>query len=290
MRLENYQLFAQLCESYIEEASTSLDMVKGHPGAQEVIQRLHTQMGLSHDQQYGPVAKISWSELKDSYRGSWVLIKGDKGTGAIKANGRDYEAVASAGGETTAFRDGRGGNVVDFLKGKIGGLRSFYVGKNTNAVKDKQTKRQGQKANVGPSAVNQGTLVKKFRPLWVKAMTAATADIKGHISNQIKNDAFEKAKRKLTQLEQLQNALSALERGDTEDVPSFVNKAVQDSILMAAAHYYPDETGEIRRSYGSGNTSTHDAGPQKLLADISQGDTSKLGTILAFFKRNLISG
>ena len=288
MRLENYQLFAQLCESYIEEASTSLDMVKGHPGAQEVIQQLHTQMGLSHDQQYGPVAKISWSELKDSYRGSWVLIKGDKGTGAIKANGRDYEAVASAGGESTAFRDGRGGNVIDFLKGKIGGLRSFYVGKNSNAVQDKKKQRAGQKANTGPTAVTQSTLVKKFRPLWVKAMTAAVADIKGHISNQIKNDAFEKAKRKLTQLEQLQNALDSVQRDD--DVPGFINKAVQDSILMAAAHYYPDETGEIRRSYGSGNTSTNEAGPQKLLADISQGDTSKLGTILAFFKRNLISG
>lgn len=289
MRLENYQLFAQLCESYLVEASTSLDMVKGHPGAQEVIQRLHSQMGLSHDQQYSPVAKIAWSELKDSYRGSWVLIRGDKGTGAIKSNGRDYEAVASVGGEATAFRDGRGGNVVDFLKGQIGGLRKFYVGKNTTAVSDKVKKRAGYKANVGPSAVTQGTLVKKFRPLWVKAMTAATADIKGHISNQIKNDAFEKAKRKLTQLEQLQNALASLERGDVEDVPNFVNKAVQDSILMAAAHYYPEETGEIRKSY-NGSSSTHEAGPNKLLTDISQGDTSKLGTILAFFKRNLISG
>ena len=291
MRLETHQLFAQLCEALLVEASTSLDMVKGQPGAQQVIQKLHTQMGLSHDQPYAPVAKIAWSELKDNYRGTWVLIKGDRGTGAIKYDGRTYNAVASAGGDAASFTNDRGGNIVDFLKGQIGQLRKFYVGKESGGAKEKKKEREDRNKVQGPSEVSVETLVTKFRPLWVKGMNTAIADIKGHVANQIKNDAFEKAKRKLERLDSLQNAVDALEAGAT-DTPNFISSAVNTAVLMAAHHYYPDTTGELRNSgYGRGSlTSQHSEGPRQLLKDISQGDTSKLGTILAFFKRTLISG
>ena len=86
MKLENYRLFAQLCEELISEVSSSLSIVQQNPGGQAVIKQLHTKSGLGHDQTYKPIPKISWSELKDSYRGAWVIIIGSKGTGAIKAN------------------------------------------------------------------------------------------------------------------------------------------------------------------------------------------------------------
>ena len=250
-------------------------------------------MKLGHDIGYSPVAKIAWSELKDSYRGAWVIIQGDKGTGAIKASGGntgDYHAVASAGGEIRSMNDSRGGNVIDFLKGEIGGLRKFYVGKNTTAVSDKQKKRASNKAPSGAAVVNNETLVKKFKPLWAKAITAAIADIKGHVANMIKNDAFEKARKKLNHIETLQNGLEQLEAGTLSDTPDFVGRAVQTAVMMAAAHYYPEQTGDITRSYGSNFSSARNEGPQQLLKDISEGDTAKLGTILTFFKRALISG
>jgi hypothetical protein len=137
---------------------------------------------------------------KDSYRGAWVIIQGDKGTGAIKASGGNtgrYEAVASSGGETRSVEDSRGGNVIDFLKGEIGGLQKFYVGKNTTAVSDKQKTRQSRQDGAGAAQVSNDTLIKKFKPLWNRAITAAIADIKGHIANQIKNDAFEKATKQI---------------------------------------------------------------------------------------------
>jgi hypothetical protein len=60
---------------------------------------------------------------------------------------------------------------------------------------------------------------------------------------------------------------------------------------MAASHHYPDKTGEITRGYRGGNyNAEYSEGPATLLKDISQGDTAKLGTVLAFFKRALISG
>lgn len=290
-KTDHYKLFAQLCES-ITEASTSMNIISGNPGGKEVIRSLHQQQGLAHNQEYRPVDKISWSELKDSYRGAWVIIQGSNGTGAIKATGGttgSYTALASTGGEVKTATDSRGGNVVDFLKGEIGKLQKFYVGKNTSQVKDLKQKRAERKSGAGPQVVNQETLVKKFKPLWVKALSSAIADIKGHIATQVKNDAFEKAKKKISQVENLQNALENLESG-SQETPEAIRRAVNIAVLMAASHHYPEQTGDIQRSYSSSYNATRGEGPQQLLQDISKGDTAKLGTILGFFKRTLISG
>jgi hypothetical protein len=110
------------------------------------------------------------------------------------------------------------------------------------------------------------------------------------VGTMIKNDAYKKAKTKIEALERLENAIDTVESGNTE-VPSFINSAVGSAIMMAAAHYYPDTTGDIIRSrYGGSYETQHQEGPKQLLADIAAGDTAKLGTILGFFKRNLISG
>jgi hypothetical protein len=73
-------------------------------------------------------------------------------------------------------------------------------------------------------------------------------------------------------------------------VPGFIETAVGTAILMAAAHHYPEQTGEITKSYSRSYSSQHQEGPDQLLKDIAAGDTAKLGTILSFFKRTLISG
>lgn len=292
MRTESFQIFAQLLEGYVNEASTTMDLIVGHPGGKEVVQKLHKDMQLAHDLGYKQIEKISWSDLKNSYNGAWVIIKGTSGTGAIRAKSGDYEAMASKGGETRSIRDGRGGNILDFLKGEIGKLQKFYVAKNTSAVRDKQRKRSDAKQGAGTQEVSQETLIKKFKPLWTRAINAAIADIKGHIANQIKNDAFEKAKKKLVYLESLQNGLEIIESGGT-DTPEFISRAVNAAVLMSASHYYPEQTGNIERSRwgGSGGYNAQfSEGPARLLKDISGGDTAKLGTVLGFFKRSLISG
>jgi hypothetical protein len=293
MTPQAHQLFATFCESCLAEDSTTMNLIQNAPGGAQVIKKLHQDMKLAHDQDYKKIDKISWSELKDSYRGAWVIIQGDKGTGAIKASGGNtgsYSAVASTGGEVSTQTKSRGGDIIDFLKGEIGGLRKFYVGKNSTAVPDKQKQRQSARAGAATGEINQETLVKKFKPLWVRAMTAAIADIKGHIANQIKNDAFEKAGKKLEQVSQLQRQVEQLEAGTGEDIPGHINRSVSTAIVMAASHYYPEETGNIERSYGGNYVATRSEGTDRLLKDIAAGDTAKLGTILGFFKRTLISG
>lgn len=289
MQSKSYEVFAQLLEGYVDEASTSLDLITGQPGGKEVIIKLHKEMQLAHDQDYRKVEKISWSDLKGSYKGAWAIIKGSNGVGAIKARDDRYEAVASSGGEVKQFKDSKGGNVLDFLKSEIGKLQSFYVGKNTSTVADKQRKRKDSQAGSDGAVVSVETLTRKFKPLWVRAVTAAVADIKGHIANQIKNDAFDKAEKKLNQVKNLQNALDSLESG-SDEAPGSIRSAINIAVLMAASHHYPEQTGTIARGYSSSYNAQFAEGPQMLLKDISAGDQKKLGTVLGFFKRTLISG
>jgi len=289
MNPQTCQTFAQLLESFINEASSAMDMVAKNSGGPEVVRHLHKNMGLAHDLAYQPIDKISWSEIKGRSYGHWVLIKGSGGTGAIKANRDDYTAVASSGGEVRTLRNSKGGNILDFLKGEIGKLQGFYSARGTSVVGQKQQKRSDAKAGAGPQEVSKETLVKKFRPLWVRAMNSAIADIKGHIANMIKNDAFNKAAKKLKYLESLQSSLEELEAG-SEDTPNYIREAVQTAIYMAASHHYPEQTGSINRGYGGSYSTQFSEGPRQLLKDISTGDTKKLGTVLGFFKRALISG
>ncbi len=289
MNIQACKTFAELCEGFVNEASTAMNLIANTPGGKEVVQKLHKDMQLAHDLGYKQVEKISWSELKGNYRGAWVIIQGANGTGAIKSKGDTYEAVASSGGETRSMTDSRGGNVIDFLKGEIGKLQKFFVASNTDKVRIKKSERAGRQKGLD-NEVTQETLMKKFKPLWTKAITAAIADIKGHVANQIKNDAFEKAKKKLNYIESLQNGLEALEGGGT-DTPEFINRSINAAVLMAASHHYPEQTGNIERSrYGGGMSAQFPEGPKQLLQDISAGDTKKLGTVLNFFKRSLIAG
>ena len=292
MRTESYQIFSQLLEGYLNEASTSLNLILDNPGGKQVVKFLHTDMGLAHDQDYRQVEKISWSELKDTRRGAWVIIKGTTGTGAIRATAAGgYEATASSGGPVDSFADGRGGNLLDFLKSKIGKLNKFYVGNNTSTVNDKRKKRADQQAGTDTSTVSVETLTKKFKPLWVKAITAAIADVKGHIANQIKNDAFDKAAKKLEHVKRLQQSIESLETDS--DTPNSVRAAINVAVLMAASHHYPEQTGTISRSnhtYNQGYNAQRSEGGSQLMKDIAAGDQKKLGTVLTFFKRSLISG
>jgi hypothetical protein len=285
-----YHSFANLCESLIFETSTSLDLVKTHPGGQQVIQFLHTKKGLSHDQAYHPASKISWTELKDASRGAWVILKYPKGVGAIKQQQGSYTAVASSGAEPRVFTNDRGGNILDFLKGELGGNpKAMYIGNDTGAVARVQKDRVNIKRQPSANDVSKESLLMKFKPLWVKGATAAIADIKGMVSMMIKNDSFEKAERKLGMLRTLNNALDNLESG-SENVPDVFRNALETAVAMAAHYYYPEETGTLSRGYrNSSYNPQYSEGVQKLLADIKNGEQKKLGTILSFFKRSLIS-
>jgi len=291
MKPETFKIFAELCES-IMEASTAMDIITNHPGGVQVVKKLHKDLDLAHNLEYREIPKISWSDLKDSYKGAWVIMRCNGGTAAIKAQGGStgsYTAVTSSGGETRTLDDSRGGNVLDFIKGEVGKPIKFFAAKNTDAVRNLKRQRQDRQQNTGPQQMDTNTLIKKFKPLWGRAITAAVADIQGHVANMVKNGAFDKARKKLDRAEKLQNSLEALEAG-SQEASETVRIAVNTAVLMSASYYYPDDTGDISRSYSSGYSTARSEGTKKLLQDLTSGDTQKLGTVLGFFKRALISG
>jgi hypothetical protein len=158
-------------------------------------------------------------------------------------------------------------------------------------VRDKQKKRKQNAVPSATQAVSAETIVKKFKPMWQKAIVQASADIQGFVMNQVKNGAFEKAQKKLRQVQELRKLGDELDEGD--EAPELIKKAVGSAIALAASHFYPEETGELSRGYGGyggtyGLRAEKTEGTQKLLADISGGDTNKMGVILGFFKRSLL--
>ena len=288
MKLSTHRLFAQLCESVIAEASSSMPLVQQNPGGKEVIQTLHTGHHLAHDQKYNSVPQLSWSEIKGHYNGAWVIIIGTKGTAAIRSTGGttgNYNIFASDGGEVQSTTKSNATETMAFLKNIIGKPTQFYVGEKNDNIPHLKNVRKQRTASVA-TKITPEKLIEKFRPLWIKAVTAAIAEVKGMSITMIKNDAFEKARMKVRQAEELEGVLYTLQG---QRAPDVIQTSVQMAIIMAAHYHYPELTGEISKGY-RGYQAENDEGPRKLMSDIAAGDTAKLGTILGFFKRNLISG
>jgi len=129
MKQERLKLFAVLA-SNLFEASSAMEKVGENPGGAELIKHLHKDLKLPHDVEWGDLPGISWSEFKDTRYANWILLKGSKGTGAIKASSTNgnYDALASTGGEIFRDEDDRGGNCLVFLKQHIGKIRGLYGG------------------------------------------------------------------------------------------------------------------------------------------------------------------
>ena len=253
------------------------------------MKQLHT-MGVSHNQEYSAQPKIEWNKLKNMSAGGWVILEYPQGVGAIHQKDGNYIAVSSpAHGDIDTFENSRGGNILEFLKLRLGGHpRRLYIGQDIGSVKQKRFDREKNKqvSDTANGQVDVNTLTTKFSPLFVKATQLAIADVKGMVGVMVKNDAFEKASKKIQWLSRLSDLLNTLEL-NPQSIPDIFKDAVNRAIMLSAGYYYPDETGEITNRYGW--HAERDDGVKHLLADIGQGDTKKVGTILAFFKKALLN-
>lgn len=303
MKLETYKLFAQLCESIVQEATTLTNIIGGDPAANKLISALHRGEELPHDQQYAPKDNISWSDINDTSSGAWVIIKFASGVGAIKAaprkNGYIVVAVPSESLEVSKDEFTKGGDALNFFKqAGLGRVQQLYVGIDKGQLASKQSKRSAyQKSKDSMKHADVSTITAKFKPLWTKAVQAAIADVKGMAVTMIQNDAVNKARVKIDKIGELQSILDAIESGEMEQGSGYrggskleyIKKMVNNAVLLTAAHFYPEETGELSRSYG-GLSGQKYQGPRMIYDDLAKGDQKKLGMVLGFFKRQLISG
>jgi hypothetical protein len=301
----NYQLFSQLCEGFVTEASTAMQQFNT-PAAQAVLKHLHRNHALGHDIQTELKGrKPTWTDLKN-LKGSWLLINGSNGFAGATFISPDY---GRPGGKFRLITGTNGQYETDtpdiqtddftavaaatnHLKNKIGNVEAYYF---VNSQYSRNLSRNRgytaiKNAQAGsPVVVTTPYIIKRFTPLFNKLLTASKADVKGVISTLVKHDAYEKVQSKTRLLQAIEESIMALEAGTVTD---FLKYAVNNAILMSAKYHYPNEVGPItyRQShyqmpvYTTGTSE----GQDKLLAAIGAGEKEKLGTVLAFLKRGLV--
>jgi len=299
MKPDTYKLFVSLCESVmLAEDSTSMDIIKGLPGGKQVVKYLHDNYNLSHEQQYEEMDSIPWKSLKGFAHGGWVLLQYATGFAAIRSNtSGGYYVVYSnnrEGDSVGTFYNTRGGEILSELSSMLNGKpRSIWVGHDENEVQQLQSERKKQKVDsqTAQPEVNHYYLLRKFRPMFSKAVTLAIADIKGMVANMIKNDEFDRSRKKIDRLKSLQSALESVSlEKSINNLPDIIVDALRSAVALAAMHYYPEQTIGLSRRWGGRIEPTSNNGINRLYKDINAGDTRKLAAILAFFKRTLITG
>ena len=301
--MDDYKYFSQLCESIVSEASTAMAQFNG-PGAPEVLKQLHSKEALGHDVQPEPVVRPKWTDLKDK-PGTWLLIAGNKGFGAVRYLGSDtYRSRASRSGSYQIFTsNGRpdpdegnmiystfADNVTDangLLKSIIGDARKFYF-VDSEYSKELNKTRGKNKPISDFNAINVANLTKRFKPLFKKILVASKADINGVIASMAKNDAHHKVDKKIDQVKLIDQAIQGL---DNDAISEVLGNAVSASVILTARYYYPQLTGNVTSGYryrDNGLTAEKNEGVAKVLADIANGDREKLSAVLAYLKRSLV--
>ncbi len=301
--MDNYKYFSQLCESIVSEASTSMAQFNG-PGAQEILKQLHSKEALGHDVKPEPAVRPKWTDLKDK-PGTWLLIAGNKGFGAVRYLGSDtYRSRASRSGSYQIFTsNGRpdpdegnmiystfADNVTDangLLKSIIGDAKKFYF-VDSEYSKELNKTRGKNKPISDFNSINVANLTKRFKPLFKKILVASKADINGVIASMAKNDAHHKVDKKIDQVKLIDQAIQGL---DNDAISEVLGNAVSASVILTARYYYPQLTGNVTSGYryrDNGLTAEKNEGVVKVLADIANGDREKLSAVLAYLKRSLV--
>ena len=301
MNINSARLFVSLLEHIIREDSSSINKLQGVPGAVPLLKQLHQKYLIPHDQSYEPIKKVPWSELKDSKH--TLLLAGPQGAGVLQSNNGNYALYAwrADGDAMEDSLSSHGGRSIDWFQERIGKINRLWMGKDLGTVSAKRTVRFGQKPTPPGEFINAAEfsrdMLKRFKPLWVRSLVGAQNDVKGWVNTQIKNHAFDKAKSKIDHLNALEAAVDAVESGGDLLDNSMVANAIKHAVNQTTHMYYGEETGGFDtdnfRSYNrdSGKPSLRNSQVvAKLFTDIRDGDTQKLGTLLSFFRKNLVTG
>jgi hypothetical protein len=315
-----YEEFARLCHHAVYESSEAHTFLRtqGAPStynadsATKVIKFLHAKKGLAHDQGFEHVdpREISWSAVKEHNK--WLLMKFPTGTGAIMATRSNYLLVAArnepsdevpsagtfleAGVMTVVTNTTKDANA--WFKKNLGSKPiAYYISSGRNyrnvssnpqvVARDKRKNRSQPPADLW----TEEKLLAKFSPLFLKAVTAAKADIKGMVSMMIKNDSIDKAGKKLRTLNELtvieqRLAFGELPKGLLQD--DLLRKSLKNAVVLTAYKFFPEDTGEPTHGYRG--YEHREEGVKKFLSELSKGNYEMMGTLLGAFKHALIIG
>jgi hypothetical protein len=307
-RVALHSTMTGLLEEILDEDSTITSAVRRSPYADALVKYVHKELAMPHDLQWQEEQKITWADIK-SRSPNYVLIQGQDGTGAIKWNGSQWVVVLSTKEGITRFSDSSINTLFKEIKERIGKIRGYwaavnsgvsaYRGASTNSrgtVDAKRTERVAARTITKPNTLdpkanneqNISAVLYKLRPLYIKYIEQAIADIKGVIGMALKNDAYGKVKQKLEILAHLQSAREEL-LDNPNEIPQRLKEKLRPALYMTSSHFYPDETGNFNLGGGyRGRTPERTEGQRKVISDIANGDNKKLIILMNYLKQSLL--
>lgn len=309
-RREMHEAVSHLLNKMLDEDSTAGESVRSSPYSDQLVKHMHKDLAMAHDLKWEKKPNIAWSAVK-MMSPNFVLLSGSRGTAAVKWDGgREMWRVLTATGEgIKKYNESSINNVMRYVKDDIGkmmgaweavraGQGASYGASSKNAsgaVDVLRAKRQAAKAIKNPNVMdpnagyehNLSVVRTKLRPLYMKYIQHALADIKGVVGMQLKSGAYDKASNKIAKLKTLQDMYDRLEE-DPKYIPDRIEGLIKYAAMLTAAHFYPEQTGNIIKSWG-GIDVQDKAGLRRVVKDIASGDVKKLATLMAFFKNALLN-
>lgn len=317
MSTKGHYLFAKLCESIMNEASTTIDAIKKVPGGTEIGKYMHKNLDIPHDADFRPTTEITLGRGGQYSGGRWYIIAGEKGAGALlyNNNNREYRVIVPRPANIPLDHDfgnswlsdkgnekfidvvtNSGNGAKSLIKKAIGKTVELYtVGSGAGrALAQKKQQRKGYKE---PSATDTLTyanaelyMLKKFKPTFLRTLKQAEAEYKGMLNIMLKGGSYKKMEEKIRWLQKLDGNIERIEAGTltNDQMHEVFGAPIKQALMIAAQHYYPEVTGGISRHWGNYQMGDS-AGLEKLINDIAAGDTKKLSGVLSYFKNAIMA-
>lgn len=295
-----------VAEQMLAEASNLLTQFKDLPGAAPMITGMLEKGRLSHDVKITTVPKLEIKNLRDKIRQSRgvdfvIFVRGTEDLGIITMGTYSNSAWVYQD-KLITHSDDSIAHLLAFLKNYIGKVVDYSIAQSpiraVQAVKDKRAIIKPRPESTDPHYI-ASILIAKLKPLITRNIERAIADIKGFINTLIKHSNYSKASVKIEALKRLESQLENIELTRTYDNDLVVSKMI-NAIHSAAMYHYPELTQGFDdrarnlhgNSYSAGTFSYRAVqrtdGLKQLMQDIKNGDTQKVGTILSFFRHELV--
>lgn len=317
MSKKGHYLFAKLCESIMNEASTTIDAIKKVPGGTQLGQYMHKNANIPHDADFRPTTDITLGRGGSYSGGRWYIIAGERGAAGLLYNNSDRTyrviiprpkdmpypyAIGTVWGSDQGndqFFDATttsGNSAKALIKKNIGKTIELYT-VGSGAGRELAAKKQKRQEYKKPSYTDKLSyenaeqyLLKKFKPTFLRTLKQAEAEYKGMLNIMLKGGSYSKMKDKIDWLQKLDGNIARLETDSltTEQMHEVFGRPIKQALMIAAQHYYPEITGGITRNWGSYQMADK-AGLEKLINDIANGDTKKLSGVLTYFKSAIMA-
>lgn len=295
MNKQEIKIFAKLCESVVNEASTLPDIIKKHPQGPQLLKIMHGKTSLPHDAKFHYVDKLLWNDIK--MNGGWALFYGPYGVAGLRylKSSEKYEVTAINKDGVFKLTETKGGRILEFIKSHIGNIRYLYSSAdNTTPTDSKRELRQQRKpsSNNNTGSIYQETqkLIMRLFPVINKMISNAENDVKGMMTNALKHGNLPLVKKKLAKLEKFQEVIEYLasNKGNIDKLGFnsnviWIKDLIGNAVSNTYAYFEPNDVSW----HNNTPTPKHTEKYQKFINSIHT-DTKKLGAILGFLKQEIL--